>query len=403
MNRRLVKEPFPHVLVESRKELHGWYRDERECTSERMLINPYNGCANDCLYCYAKSYGGYFRDHREEGLVTVFKDFDKVVASQLDSLGVASCGYLSPVTDPFQGLEEIYHLSMSLVRVFTERRLPIEFITKSRVPPGVLELMSRQEHSFGQISITTIDEKKRRILMKEGAPTDELWEQVTAIRRHGMHAVVRIDPIIPFVTDSRDELRELLLRVCDRGACHVVASVMDVPVGMAPRILDGLRGFGAGTVGNLRKLYCEKIWGSLNASAPYRRDLFSFLRRECDRLGVTFALCMEYELLDGEPSGMNGEFMSSRNCEGIDIPVYVRDGEVFRPAVDCTGNCLSCETARCGLDELALARTQRTRKSFKLSDYRRWSRERPGVGEGDEGTSETEGVRSCREVWSHRR
>jgi DNA repair photolyase len=383
MSREFVGEPVPHFLVDSKKELHGWYRDERECTSERMLLNPYNGCANDCLYCYAKSYGGYFKDYREEGLVTVFKDFDRAVASQLDSLDVASCGYLSPVTDPFQELEKVYNLSLHLVKVFTDRGLPIEFITKSCVPPAVLELMSHQGHSFGQVSITTVDEGKRGLLMKGGATTDELWEQVRAIRRMGMHAVVRIDPIIPFVTDSFEELRELVKRACDCGASHVVASVMDVPVGMKSSIFEGLGQFGTGTVHNLSKLYSEKIWSSLNAGTPYRKDLFSFLREECDKSGVTFALCMEYELIGGVLVGLNGEFMSSENCEGINIPVYIRDGAYFKPAADCSGNCLSCSSALCGFEELALAREQGTRKSFKLSDYRRWTKQLRRSPRGD--------------------
>jgi hypothetical protein len=197
-----------------------------------------------------------------------------------------------------------------------------------------------------------------------------------------MHAVVRIDPVIPFVTDSRDELEELLRRARDCGASHVVASALDVPMGMKSSVLGRLDSFGDGTTYDIEKLYSERIHGSLNAKIGYRRNLFTTLREECDKLGLTFALCMEFELLDGQLTGLNSEFMSSSNCEGIDIPVYVRDGAVFRPAADCSGNCLSCSSAICGLEELALARADRTRKSFRLSDYRRWTREiRRSVGE----------------------
>ncbi|TET81846.1 hypothetical protein E3J38_03210 [candidate division TA06 bacterium] len=77
---------------------------------------------------------------------------------------------------------------------------------------------------------------------------------------------------------------------------------------------------------------------------------------------------------DGEPVGLNSEFMSSTNCEGIDIPIYVRDGDKFKSATDCKGNCLSCADASCGIEELAMARSPDTKKVFKLADYRRWSR-----------------------------
>lgn len=369
-----IDHPLPHFLVKSKKELHGWYRDERECTSERMLINPYNGCSNGCVYCYAKSYAGYFKRYRETGMVTVFEDFDSVIASQLDSLNVASCGYLSPVTDPFQKLEETYQLSSRIVREFVERNIPIEFITKSRVPGSVLDMMAEQEHSFGQVSITTNDEGKRQLMMGEGATTEQLFGQVSAIRGKGLHTVVRIDPIVPLVTDSKEELSDLVSKAADSGACHIVASVMDVPIGMKQIILEIMGVFGTSVILDLERLYSEKICGYLNANAAYRRRIFDHMRSQCDKKGVTFALCMEFELSDGEPVGLNSEFMSSTNCEGIDIPIYVRDGDKFKPATDCKGNCLSCADASCGIEELAMARSPDTKKAFKLADYRRWSR-----------------------------
>ncbi len=369
-----VESPTPHYLVSSRKELHGWYRDARECTSERMLVNPYNGCLNRCAYCYASSYAGYFKRFRDSGCPTVFRDFDKVVGSQLDSLDVAACGYLSPVTDPFQTLEETYNLSLGIVGEFVKRNIPVEFITKSKAPSLVLDVMSDQEDSFCQFSITTLFEEKRRMLMGEGVTTEELFEQVSRARRLDMHTVLRIDPVIPFVTDSGDELKGLVARGCDCGASHIVASIMDVPIGLKSLLFDRLRGFGGAAARGIEKLYREKICGYINAEISYRKGIFELLRGECDRRGVTFALCMEFELVDGKPLGLNREFASSTNCEGIDIPIYVRDGEKFRRAADCSGNCLECKEALCGIDELAMGRSANTRKAFRLSDYRRWSR-----------------------------
>ncbi len=105
-NLTIIKEPVPHVLLETKKELHGWYAGKRECTAERMLINPYNGCGVNCFYCYTRALPGYFEAFHSDGTIFVSKDFDLTVARQLDSIDVASCGYLSPVTDPFQKINE---------------------------------------------------------------------------------------------------------------------------------------------------------------------------------------------------------------------------------------------------------------------------------------------------------
>ena len=75
---------------------------------------------------------------------------------------------------------------------------------------------------------------------------------------------------------------------------------------------------------------------------------------------------------NGEIEGLNRYFMSSVNCEGIDIPLYKRRGGKFYPICDCKGNCLNCQTALCGIEDLAMAHPD-SKKDWKLKDYKRWS------------------------------
>ena len=90
-NYQIIKEPVPHILVESKKEIHGWWNStekqgNRACTSERLLINPYSGCSWDCFFCYALALWNYFELYHNKKIVTVFKDFDKIVEKQLSTL-----------------------------------------------------------------------------------------------------------------------------------------------------------------------------------------------------------------------------------------------------------------------------------------------------------------------------
>lgn len=371
----VIEDPVPHILVDSKKKLHGWYPGKRECTSERMLINPYNGCGNDCFCCYAKALPGYFQLFRKKGIITVFRDFDQSISRQLDSLGVASCGYLSPVTDPFQPIENRYGLSQKIIKTFIDRNIPIEFITKCRVPDGVLDLMIEQPHSFCQFSFFTHREELRRVLMRGGASTHELFLEMERCAKRGLWVVCRIDPIIPMLTDGKKDLEYLIRKAQDMGARHIVASIMDIPLRIGDDIFNHLEIFGHGLVYDLKKLYVEKIDSSLNARIDYRKRVFDWLRNCCEKIGIGFALCMEYELVDGVPVGLNKEFMSTNNCEGIDIPIYLRHGKNFKPGADCSGACLNCKQPKCGIVDLAMGRSPNTKKSFNLSDYRRWGKE----------------------------
>jgi len=373
-----IEEPCPHIIVETEKELHGWWKGKRECTGERLLINPYNGCSIDCIFCYVKGFSwSYFKLFFEERIVTVCKDFDKRVARQLDSIDVTSCGYLSPVADPFQIIDSRYNLSKKIIEVFIERNIPIEFITKQTIPEEAIELIKSQIHSFGQVSILTQNEDLRRLLVPGGAPTKELFKNLSRLADKGIFAVCRIDPILPYLTDKRTDLLDLIKKAKDSGAGHIIASSLDIPRSLYEYIMDRLSSiFGSSFVYDYKRLYTELIDAYYNAKIDYRKRLFSFLRESCDNLGLTFALCMEYELLGGRPVGLNKEFSNTINCEGIDIPIYIRDGKRFRPASPCRGACLHCKEAICGIEDLALAKYPEKKKDFKLADYKRWSQQR---------------------------
>jgi len=370
----VIEEPYPHILVESRKELHGWWKGKRECTGERMLVNPYNGCSVGCVFCYARALPApYFRLWNEEGIVTVAKDFDRAVSDQLDSIGVAACGYLSPVCDPFQEVDSRYRLSEKIIEEFVKRNIPVQFTTKCVPPDTVLDLMKTQRHSFCQFSFVTGREDLRSRLMAGGAGVDALFGAMERAAVAGLPVVMRIDPVIPRLTDSRRELASLLDRGVDRGARHIVASVMDIPVRIAKEVFAGFEVFGVGFTYDLGKLYTELIDGYLHAAIDYRKRVFDLLRDLCEARGVTLGLCMEYEIVGGKPVGLNETFMSSSNCEGADIPVYRRAGDRFVPAADCDGACLRCVDARCGVEDLAMGRGG-GKKDFTLRDYRRWTR-----------------------------
>jgi DNA repair photolyase len=379
---------YTYIYKTTNKQLHGWYVPEdkprRECTAERLLINPYNGCSVGCFYCYARALPGNFEEFHKENKIFVFNNFPEVVEKQISELLVASCGYLSPVTDPFQAIEKKEMLSQKFVEIFINYNIPIEFITKSEIPQDVVELIkpsfnepenSCKKHCFGQVSILTVDENLRKFLATNGATVDKLFENLKILSENNIFAVCRIDPIFPYITDKKENLKEIVLRAKDNGAKHIIASVLDIPVKIYDFVLEKIKKyFGTSVYYDYKNLYIENI-GYINTKLDYRLKIFDYLRNLCDKYNLTFALCMEYKILeDNIFEGLNKIFMSSKNCEGIDIPVYIRKPQEkkFYPAYDCDGACLNCDNPLCGIEELAQKKTGP--KGLKLKDYKNFSK-----------------------------
>ncbi|MEN3013129.1 MAG: hypothetical protein ABDH23_00730 [Endomicrobiia bacterium] len=385
---------YSYIYRNTKKELHGWYvvDNRKECTAERLLVNPYNGCSVGCFFCYARALPGNFEEYHKENKIFIFENFPEVVDKQLSELCVASCGYLSPVTDPFQEIEKKENISKKIIEIFLKYNIPVEFITKCEIPQQIIELIrpsfnedktSCKKHCFGQVSIITIDENLRKILSPGGASVEVLFENLAKLAKNKIFAVCRIDPIFPFITDKKEHLKEIVIRAKDNGANHIIASVLDIPLKIYDFILGNIKKyFGTSVYYDYKNLYIEKI-GYLNAKLDYRLKVFDYLRNLCDKYNLSFALCMEYkvekitkEILEEKVyyEGLNKMFMSSVNCEGINIPIYIRKpGErKFYPAADCNGACLNCKDAICGIKELAQAKT--SPKGLKLKDYKNFTK-----------------------------
>ncbi|MCM8804130.1 MAG: hypothetical protein NC833_02615, partial [Candidatus Omnitrophica bacterium] len=260
------------------------------------------------------------------------------------------------------------------IEFFIENNIPIEFITKSVIPESVIEKIKGQKHSFGQVTILTINEDMRKKLMKKGANTSLLFKNIEKMAKSGIFCVCRIDPLIPFITDNKKEIEILVKKAVDSGAKHIVASIMDIPQTIREDILSYInKVFGREIMKKIENLYSEKIGSWFHSDIKYRKEIFTFLREICDKNNVSFALCMEYERKDDKIIGLNKEFMTSNNCEGIDIPIYFRKDNKFYP-YDCLGNCLSCKDGKCGIIELAQGNRKENFSGWDYYDYLRWNK-----------------------------
>ncbi|MGQ9760121.1 MAG: radical SAM protein [Candidatus Methanomethylicaceae archaeon] len=379
---RLIPKPLPHILLPTKKNVvHGWYfpykSGRRECSSERILINPYNGCTINCPMCYARGYGGYFEEWNRTGAVFVFRDIHEKLKKEISWLYYASCGYFSPVTDPFQSpLEETYHLSERCMEVFLDVDLPVEFVTKEgrRAPKRVLKLMAEHPHNhcFCQYTILSLNEEIYRFFSPGGSTPNEQLRAVQRSKDFGLYTAVRIDPILPGINDSLKELSELVEAVKRSGGDHIIASVCDINPSYMNKLLSVVRSFSEEAFSLWRSIYTERIGLSYQASAEYRRSIFRDLREICKKNGLTFALCMEFYWDGKRYRGMNSDFMTSKVCEGKIVPLYFRTDlrDRFRPMPRCDGDCLSCarglQEPVCGKPILAEAGAMTLSKYLKM-------------------------------------
>lgn len=378
----IVADPVPHTVSDAkRRVIHGWHfplsSGRRECSSERILINPYSGCSVECPECYARAYGGSFSLWNKAGIITVHRGTAEKLERELSRLRWAACGYLSPVTDPFQELESVYSISEACINTFLDLDLPVEIVTKrgEAVPERVLERMA--EHPYGdcfcQYTLLSLDKSVQRFFSPGGSSPQSQLDAMRRSSEMGLFTVLRVDPILPGICDGASAIEELVEAAKENGCRHVIASFCDLNVRTKKQVLDSIGQYDRGARSFWEALYDERQGSGIHARLGYRLEKAEMVRGICCRKGLTFALCMEFALEAGKYTGLNSRFMTSSSCEGKLVPMYSRRSlsEKFRPVKECAGACLNCAKIQnkppCGKAELAKCNALEYADYLKLS------------------------------------
>ena len=336
---------------------------KRECP-RRLLCSPYKGCLHQCKYCYAIHNPRY-------GVGTkniVFTNYVEAVQRQIKRMPIVFPLYISQDTDPFQQpIEHHYKIIRRLTEYLVETHLPFDYITKDYSAVDVLDITNGYDLYFVQFSITTLDKEVRKFFEPYSSPIDSRFKALKQFSETGCYTVVRMDPILPYITDDENQLLELVAQAKEHGANHIIASVCDIGKGVWVRSLkNAVYEYGGNElIKKWRQLYWSQDSLSRGnwANERYRIEILTYLRELSIKHGITFAACQENvnRSTTGNIVGnhvLKHSLMTSRICEGKPLPSVRRKDErskTFEPIKYCTSDCIICsvgEEPPCGFPKI---------------------------------------------------
>lgn len=269
------------------------------CTCpKKYSLHPYTGCSHFCTYCYATSYIGLRESKAKQGfLERLVRDLSRVEEGALVEMSTSS--------DPYPPLEEKVCLTRRSLELLSRYNVRVLITTKSDLVVRDAHVLTRLPSAV-MITITTLDEKLAA-LIEPGAPSPT--RRLSAIRElvaHGIPVGVRVDPVIPHVNDDHYVLEELVGKVAEAGALHLVTSTYKAKWDSLRRLERSLPDVGQ----KISKLYREKgarIHGYMYLPVSTRRVLLEPVVKSARNHGLTYATCRE---------GLNGEFRRAPSCDG---------------------------------------------------------------------------------------
>ena len=267
-------------------------------------LNPYVGCEFGCTYCYARETHKWRMEKAgAEAALPPWESFEKqilvktaaahVLTRTLFPARLAGASLvIGTATDPYQPAERRFRLTRQILEALLGwRGLSLGIITKSplilRDRDLLVQLAERHELSIN-ISVASADATLlRRLEARSPAPHARL-RALKGLTDAGLHAGLLIAPILPGISDSREQLARLFQAGKDAGARYAVGAALRLGPAARTRFLPHL----AEEFPELLHRYARRFGSRQSAGKDYTDALSRRIRSLQQEFGFPTAVGM---------------------------------------------------------------------------------------------------------------
>jgi len=268
-------------------------RPSLPCLSAHYTINLTAGCPYECRYCYAQS----FQSHPGLGIVRFYANtYEKLRCELPRKRHKPELVYFSTACEPFVPHEGILGQLHQAMELLLEHGVFLLISSKSRVPQRFLDLFIRHPGLVHvQIGLTTVNDRLRSLLEPNAASVGERLATLRALIERNIRTEVRIDPLVPELTDTESSFTALCERASRCGARRAVTSYRFLRQANYKRLNVTFDGWSLHEMA--ARLYTHQIeeyCGSGSISVPdavYRREKYMQLTEIAARAGLQLGLC----------------------------------------------------------------------------------------------------------------
>lgn len=189
-------------------------------------LNPYQGCEHGCIYCYARNsheYWGFSAGLDFEQQIMIKQNAHKLLEDFITKKSWSpQTIVMSGNTDCYQPAERKFKLTKRCLEVFLKYKHPVGIITKNAIVARDLDIL-KQLATLNLVvvnfSITTMEEKTRRVLEPRTATIKQRLKTIELLSTNGIPVRVMLAPIIPGINSH--EILKMAKAVSDCGALDV--------------------------------------------------------------------------------------------------------------------------------------------------------------------------------------
>lgn len=247
-------------------------------------LNTYRGCEHACNYCYARSHKYLIHSTEEAFDRTIFVKINapQVLRRELEKLskkGKKGIICFNSASDPYQPCEVKYKISRKVLGVIKDYHFPCHIMMKSDLILRDLDLLREvSERAWCTVSFTITTFELAELLEPKAPEPERRLNAMKKLSEEGVSTGILLMPIIPYLTDNKENIEEIVERGAESGAEYVIPGEMTLRDAQKERFMKLLEETFPELVEKYEALYKNSIPGE-----EYRSKVTEIIKSVCHK------------------------------------------------------------------------------------------------------------------------
>lgn len=272
-------------------------------------MNIYRGCTHGCIYCDSRSKCYQFTHAFED--IEVKENAPLLLEEKLRSKRSKCMIGTGSMSDPYMPLERELGLTRKCLEIIRRYEFGATIITKSDLilrDLGILKEINEASKAVVQMTLTTFDDKLCKILESNVCPTSRRAEVLNKFKEEGIPTVVWMTPILPFINDTEENIRDLLDICVNAGVKGIIMWNAGVTLREGDReyFYDALDRHFPG----MKERYIRTFGNAYDVQSPKSKELMAVVKRVCKENGIMSDPNQVFAYLNEYPKNKHYEQMS---------------------------------------------------------------------------------------------
>lgn len=248
-------------------------------------MNIYRGCQHGCIYCDARS-SCYQMNHLFEDIEVKENAIDLLETALKSKRRTCMIG-TGAMTDPYMPLEQKLCMTRRSLEMIEKYGFGATVLTKSDLILRDLDLFQQihgKAKAVVQMSLTCMDEALSRLIEPNVCPTVRRIEVLREFQKAGVPRVVWLCPILPFLTDTEENIRGILDACRDTGVKGIIW------FGPGVTLREGDREYFYANLDRkfpgLKAEYIRRYGNAYEVNSPNGANLNRLFHERCEQYGI---------------------------------------------------------------------------------------------------------------------